>query len=67
MIKTDRKRPCEDPGAALQAQETPFYFNELIEIVNEKIRTSNTSKREQLCAKPREHSMGLLLPHGMFP
>jgi len=49
------------------AQETPFYFNELIEIVNEKIRTSNTSKREQLCSKRSEYSMDLLLPYGMFP
>jgi hypothetical protein len=34
---------ARDPGAALQAQETPFYFNELNEQINEKMRTSNAS------------------------
>jgi hypothetical protein len=35
---------ARDPGAALQAQETPFHFNELNEQINEKICTSNTAR-----------------------
>jgi hypothetical protein len=34
---------ARDPGATLQAQETPFHFNELNEQINEKIHTSNPS------------------------
>jgi hypothetical protein len=35
---------ARDSGAALQAQKTPFHFNELNEQINEKKRTSNTPK-----------------------
>jgi hypothetical protein len=47
MIKAARKKASMrgiHPGAARQAQETPFHFNELNEQINEKISTSKTSK-----------------------
>ncbi|HEX9586944.1 MAG TPA: hypothetical protein VGA15_04290 [Bradyrhizobium sp.] len=68
MIKTDRKKASTQGIAPPSpAQETPFHFNELNELVNEKIRTSNRSGSEQLCSKRSEYSMDLLLPYGMFP
>jgi hypothetical protein len=38
-------------------QKTPFYFNELIPHVNEKIRTRNAPQREQACQKTAKSSM----------
>jgi hypothetical protein len=38
-------------------QKTPFYFNELIPRVNEKICTRNARRREQPCQKEAKSSM----------
>jgi hypothetical protein len=68
MNKADCGEGSARPAARrriLPISETPFYFNELNDYVNEKIRMPNDAPREQLCPKPAESSMDLLLAQGM--
>jgi hypothetical protein len=65
MIKADGGDASNPLAARLRAlceppcppQKTPFYFNELIPHVNEKIRTRNAPQREQACQKTAKSSM----------
>jgi hypothetical protein len=74
MIKADGGDASNSLAARLRApgdqpfppQKTPFYFNELIPRVNEKICTRSARQREQPCQKKAKSSMDGL-PSDILP